>query len=94
MIEVLEVLTKSLQKGTETVAGMMSVIGCVRDSLRANRSEARFREIFDKAEEMIDSLGTEPIQVPHQNVILGQQATTLQHQRSGTGQSITNSWTL
>ena len=66
VIERLEALNKSLQKRTETVAGMMSAIDCVRDSLRANRSEAKFREIFDKTEEMIDSLGIEPIQVPHQ----------------------------
>ncbi|XP_063068932.1 uncharacterized protein LOC134460473 [Engraulis encrasicolus] len=53
----LEALNKSLQKRTQTVAGMMSAIGCVRDSLRANRSEAKFREILNKTEEMIDSLG-------------------------------------
>lgn len=90
VIEALEALNKSLQKRTQTVAGMMSAIGCVRDSLRANRSEAKFREILNKTEEMIDSLGIEPIQVPPQSVTLGQQASTLRQQWSGTGESITS----
>ncbi|KAK0152297.1 Zinc finger MYM-type protein 1 [Merluccius polli] len=66
VIEVLECLNKSLQKRTETITGMKSAIDCVRSTVQGKRSETSFQVLYDKAVEMVESLGIEPIQVPHQ----------------------------
>lgn len=62
----LECLNKSLQKRTETISGMRSAIECITSTLQEKRSEESFQEVFDKAVAMVDSLGIEPIQIPHQ----------------------------
>ena len=66
VIEELECLNTSLQKRTETVAGMRSAIQCVKSTVHAKRNEENFHEVFEKAVAMVDSLGIEPIQIPHQ----------------------------
>ena len=64
--EILECLNKSLQKQTETIAYMKSAIDCVRFTVQGKRSETGFHVIFDKAVEMVESLGSESIQLPYQ----------------------------
>ena len=66
VIEELGCLSTSLQKRTETVAGMTSAIDCVRSTVHGKRSEKGFHEVFEKAVAMVDSRGIEPIQIPHQ----------------------------
>lgn len=66
VIEELECLNKSLQKRTATIAGMRCSIECVRSTLQLKRNEERFYQMFDKAAKMVNSLGIEPIQIPHQ----------------------------
>lgn len=66
VIEVLECLNTSLQKRTENIAGMRNAVECVRSTIQGKRNEESFQEVFDKAEEMVVSLGIEPIKIPHQ----------------------------
>uniref|UniRef100_A0A3B3QRQ9 TTF-type domain-containing protein n=1 Tax=Paramormyrops kingsleyae TaxID=1676925 RepID=A0A3B3QRQ9_9TELE len=66
LIEELECLNKSLQKRIATIAGMQQSIECVKSTLQFKRNEERFQEIFKNAVKMVDSLGIEPIQMPHQ----------------------------
>lgn len=67
VIEELECLClcTSLQKRTETVAGVRSAIECVRSTVHGKRSEESIHEVFEKAVAMVDSLWIEPIQIPH-----------------------------
>ncbi|KAK7898153.1 hypothetical protein WMY93_019006 [Mugilogobius chulae] len=66
VVDDLECLNKSLQKRTETIAGMRAAVGCVRSNLAAKRNERKFKEIFDKATKDVKDLGLEDIQIPHQ----------------------------
>lgn len=62
----LECLNKSLQKQTQTIAGMQAAIEYVKSTLQGKRNKESFQDVFDKAVAMVDSLGIEPIQMPHQ----------------------------
>nr|XP_005755119.1 PREDICTED: zinc finger MYM-type protein 1-like [Pundamilia nyererei] len=64
--EELECLNKSLQKLTATIAGMRCSIECFTSTQQLKRNEERFHQMFDKAAKMVNSLGIEPIQIPHQ----------------------------
>lgn len=66
VIDDLECLNKSLQKRTETIAGMRAAIGCVRSSLAQKRKDEKFQEIFEEASQKVDALGLEEIKMPHQ----------------------------
>ena len=66
MIGELECLNKSLQKRTQTIARMQAAIQCVKSTIKAKRNEEDFQDVFNKAAAMVDSLGIEPIQIPHQ----------------------------
>ena len=55
VIEELECLNKSLQRRTETIAGIRGTIECVRSTLQGKRNEESFQEVFDKAVAMVDS---------------------------------------
>ena len=62
----LECLNKSLQKQSQTIAGMQAAVEYVSSALQEKRNEEKFEEVFQKAVSMTDSLGIEPIQIPHQ----------------------------
>lgn len=44
---------------------MLSAADCVRTTLSANRTEAKFQEIYSQAKEMIIMLNIQPITMPH-----------------------------
>ncbi|CAL9706252.1 unnamed protein product [Knipowitschia caucasica] len=61
----LECLNRSLQKRSETVAGMKAAVGYVRSALQKKRSEEKFAQLFKKAVDLIVSVGLQPIEIPH-----------------------------
>lgn len=47
-------------------SGSNTGIKCLRTTIHGKRSEDRFHEVFQKAVAMVNSLGVEPILIPHQ----------------------------
>lgn len=62
----LECLNKSLQKQSQTIKGMQAAVDYVSSTLQEKRSEEKFAKVFEKAVSMVDSMGIEPMQLPHQ----------------------------
>lgn len=60
----LECLNYSLQTSTGTVMGM-TVVDCMKSTLKAKRSDEMFHRIHTRATELVTSTGIEPIQMPH-----------------------------
>lgn len=56
----------SLPKQTETIAGMRKAVEYVRASLKSKRNKESLCRLLDSAEAMVNSLGIEIIQMPHQ----------------------------
>ncbi|KAK9513193.1 hypothetical protein VZT92_026749 [Zoarces viviparus] len=62
----LECLNGSLQKQSEMVGCMQAAVAYVTSILQEKRSDEKFQELFEKAEAMVEKLGLEPVQIPHQ----------------------------
>ena len=62
----LECLNKSLQKQSKTIGGMQAAVEYVSSALQRKMDEEKFKEVFEKAVSMTESLGIEPIVIPHQ----------------------------
>lgn len=64
MISELEVLNASLQKNTQTVEGMLSVVSLVQESLKSKRNTEHFEAVFKEAGDMFGNLSLETIVPP------------------------------
>lgn len=64
VLQEMECLNKSLQKRTITVAGMQAAVDYVKTALQEKRTEGRFKQIFDRATELVTSLNISPIEMP------------------------------
>lgn len=63
VLEEMECLNKSLQKGTITVADMQAASDYVKTALQEKRTEGRFQQIFDSATELVTSQNISPIEM-------------------------------
>lgn len=66
VVDEMERLNKSIQKCTETIAGMRAAMGHVRSSLAEKRNDGKFQEIFNESTQMVHAVGIEEIKMPHQ----------------------------
>uniref|UniRef100_A0A3B5QLP4 TTF-type domain-containing protein n=1 Tax=Xiphophorus maculatus TaxID=8083 RepID=A0A3B5QLP4_XIPMA len=62
----LECLNKSLQNRSQTIAGMQTAVQYVSSAIQEKRTDAKFAELFEKSVQMVDTLGIEAIEIPHQ----------------------------